>query len=82
MVRKHPEKQTESVDDTAYRWIGSFCGAILGVCVAALLLYVAGFDSTLVVIVFVTCGLAAGAIAGYRMPAMSDAILWIASLFT
>ncbi len=82
MKRKDREKNAESVGDTAYRLIGSFCGAILGVCVASLILYATGFDSIPVLVVSGACGLVVGAYAGYRLPAMSDAILWIASLFT
>jgi len=82
MVRKDHDKNTKSVDETAYRWIGSVCGAILGICVAALIAYATGSASIPMLVGMLTCGFAAGAYAGYHAPAMSDAILWIASLFT
>ncbi len=50
-------------------------------CVAALIVYAIGSNSIPVLIVSIACGLNVGAIAGHRFPLMTDAILWIVSLF-
>jgi Na+/phosphate symporter len=75
------EKNPTSTNDDMYRWIGSFFGAILGACAACLVLYAIGFDSIAMISISAVCGLIVGAIAGYRLPAVSDAIVWIISLF-
>jgi hypothetical protein len=76
------ESADEPVDDIAYRWIGGFCGAVLGICVAALFAYAVGIDSIPIVATLVVLGLVLGGTIGYRLPYLSDAMLWVASLFT
>ena len=82
MPFKRSNRKTGSGSDTAYRCLGAFCGAILGMCIASIVSWAIGVESIPVAILALAGGLVVGALAGYRVPMISDALYWITTLFT
>jgi hypothetical protein len=82
MPFKRSNRKNGSGSDTAYRCLGAFCGAILGMCIASIVSWAIGVESIPVAILALAGGLVVGALAGYRVPMISDALYWITTLFT